>query len=331
MKLFSVPPTPPSNGLLALHVRCDATKPIAISQLAFVTCEKKETLAPITSYPVLTFHPQTDPPTHFADIWDEKIAPLLQQSWLIIYDIHYYYPLLKINYECSGRSFIFPSYCCDIKHLAMAYLSTPGNYSFATIAHTLQLSVDLDHPASCAIVCLKSLYWFTRHYPVTIKNLPRHFPTTPRPIAAKETSATTKPAYTGMIYFCTFLLIVSYYIYRHIQERPIDWQAYSLSRTIGTPPGSFQKDVIYTITPGTYIIPNEKDIEPFLTAAKENNTEKIRAMAQHKQILIFAFTAHAYILGDITHIHFIPVRILDGDYKNKVGFIPYTQLDAPPP
>lgn len=289
----------------------------------------------------------------FATVWDRQILPLLKGDVLALYDASRTLHALKASYETSGRAFMLPElYIRDLRFLAITYMPGLGNDSFISIIHRLRLSADLDDAASRARACTSALDRLQMIYPASgygvplsmvlagALNLPadtlqedtelenEEEEEEPAPLLERLTNA-TRFSLIPLLVIC--LCLFGYYMYRQRQNEPahVDFSSYSSTEV----PKSQKKELprfeagkTYTMMRGTYVVMNEKDIDLFVTAAKEHDTDKIRTMLRNGQVLVFQSAVPIEVTGDPHGNGFVPITIKEGDHAGQSGYAAYSMI-----
>ena len=150
----------------------------------------------------------------------------------------------------------------------------------------------------------------------------------PAPLLERLTNA-TRFSLIPLLVIC--LCLFGYYMYRQRQNEPahVDFSSYSSTEV----PKSQKKELprfeagkTYTMMRGTYVVMNEKDIDLFVTAAKEHDTDKIRTMLRNGQVLVFQSAVPIEVTGDPHGNGFVPITIKEGDHAGQSGYAAYSMI-----
>lgn len=290
----------------------------------------------------------------FATVWDQNILPLLKGDVLAFYDAEAMLEILKSSYETSGGSFFLPEmYIRDLHFLALTYLPSLGNVSFLSIVHRLRLSADLDNAASRAVACTCALDRLQHLYPASGYGVPLSMvlagalrlsvprePEKPDPDEdeAEPLTLGARLANASRIslipILCITLCLFAYYGYRHAQAQKnhVDFSSYSTTETLQKekkPLPNFKLGATYTVQQGTYVVLDDKDISLFIAAAKDRDANKIQAMIQNHRVILFSQVTHIEVTGSTRGNGFVPIKIIEGVYTGKPGFIAFSMIDKP--
>ena len=288
----------------------------------------------------------------FATVWDRQILPLLKGDVLALYDASRTLRTLKASYERSGRTFMLPElYIRDLRFLAITYMPNLGNDSFISIIHRLRLSADLDDAASRARACTSALDRLQMIYPASGYGVPLsmvlagalNLPADtlqeeesmedeeeeePQPLSERLTHA-TRFSLIPLLIIC--LCLFGYYMYRQRQNAPahVDFSSYSSTEVPKSQKKefpNFESGKTYMMTRGTYVVINEKDIDLFITVAKNHDTDKIRTMLRNNQVLVFQSAVPIEVTGNPHGNGFVPITIKEGDHAGQSGYAAYSMI-----
>ena len=277
----------------------------------------------------------------FADVWDNKVLPLLKTNLLSAYRPAILFPAIKASYEDSGRPFIaLQFFVRDLGLLARTYMPDLGNDSLPSIAHKMNLTVDLDSAISRAMACVTAVDWLEGAYPDNSYGIPLAFILggVPLPsvndmeaqVQAEAPRGVMQYSRHGLGFFIFVCMMaaafyVGYYVQHNMNEEKDTPQMEQSTQNVTVPDYDLSK--AYTMSKGTFIVKNETDIQPFMTAAQRKDTASIRSMVRKDQVIVMADKTTIKVTGKSIDGGFIPVTITQGNYSGTKGYAPFNMID----
>lgn len=276
----------------------------------------------------------------FADVWDGEIKILLKNAVLSAYSSEQLFLAIKASYEASGKPFSMEdAYVRDLKFLAAAYIADLENFSFLSIMHYMNISVDLDNSLSRAMACACGMNWMENLYPIGNYGLPLsavmagalHEPTEEETQRKAEAHKTLEQAahymqrlFLPFVLLC--LILAGYYLYS-LQENAkthVDFSQYSSVKAV--PPEqkpsfpAIETNKEYLMLRGTYIVCDARTIPEFLDAFQNHDVELIRQMVRSEEVIVFMNPTRVKSLSPADEKGFVLVKILGGEYDGATGY-----------
>lgn len=270
----------------------------------------------------------------FATVWDNKIKPLLKINILSAYQTEKLFTGIKASYEASGQPFTELNYFVrDLTMMASTYLDL-GNYSLPSIAHKMNISVDLDSAVSRAMACVAAIDWLDSAYPSNNFGIPLGailggyaMPVGEAPPQPQRFTRSQK----GLGFFVMLCLIAAiifmnyYFIQVQKEQSQQQEQAQQQAQTTGIP--EYDQNKTYSMARGTYVVTHDKDIESFMTAAQKKDSDSIRTMVRNDKVLVFGDRTTVKVTGSSIANGFIPVTITDGRFSGSTGYAPFNMIE----
>ena len=231
------------------------------------------------------------------------------------------------------------AYVRDLKFLAAAYIADLENFSFLSIMHYMNISVDLDNSLSRAMACACGMNWMENLYPIGYYGLPLsavmagalHEPTEEDTQRKAEAHKTLEQAahymqrlFLPFVLLC--LILAGYYLYS-LQENAkthVDFSQYSSVKAV--PPEqkpsfpAIETNKEFLMLRGTDIVCDAGTIPEFLDAFQNHDVELIRQMVRSDEVIVFMNPTRVKSLSPADEKGFVLVKILGGEYDGATGY-----------